>query len=113
MNKDCSISSVIAVLLLIAITVLAAGILTAAVLSSDIFSPADRDISAVLTVSGDTGYLVFPEDRGIEQIFLHSPEGEYMFSGIPPVMIPEHLLISPASISAEFGNGKEILLMRI
>ena len=113
MNKDCGISTVTAVILLIAITVLAAGILTVAVLSSDSYGAAGGDVSAVLTVLGDTGYLMYPANSGIEQISLHCPKGEYLFSGNPPVLIPERLLESPASLSARFGDGKETVLMRI
>lgn len=113
MDRDCGISTVTAVILLIAVTVLAGGILTAAVLSSDTFSSAEPKIPAVLTVSSGTGYLVFPEDSGVEQISLHCSEGEYIFSGTSPVLIPENLLKSPASISARFSNGKETVVMQI
>ena len=113
MNKDCGISSVTAAILLIAVTVLAAGVLTAAVLSSDIFSSAEPEISAVLTVSEGVGHLVFPDDAGIERIYLYSPNGEYVYSGLSPVLISEELLVSPASISAEFNNGRRAVLMRI
>lgn len=113
MNKDCGVSSVTAVILLIAVTVLAAGVLTAAVLSSDIFSSAEPEISAVLTTSDGFGHLVFPDDAGIKRIYLYSPKGEYAYSGVPPVIIPEDLLVSPASISAEFNDGRRAVLLQI
>lgn len=102
-----------AVILLIAVTVLAAGILTAAVLSSDLLSSAEPEISAVLTTSEGVGHLVFPDDAGIKRIYLYSPKGEYAYSGVPPVIIPEDLLVSPASISAEFSNGRRAVLLQI
>ena len=113
MDKDSGISTVTGVILLIAVTVLAGGILTAAVLSSDTFLSTEPAVSAELIVSEGDGFFVFPEDAGIEHIFLHSPKGEFLYSGTSPVMIPEELLESPASISAEFRDGKEMVLMRL
>ncbi|HJJ39034.1 MAG TPA: type IV pilin [Methanocorpusculum sp.] len=113
MDNDCGAATVTGVILLIAVTVLVGGILTAAVLSSDSFPSAEPAVSAVLTVSGSTASLVFPDDVGIEQICLHSSMGDYLFSGTSPVLIPEELLESPASISAEFSDGKETVLVRI
>ncbi|HJJ31842.1 MAG TPA: hypothetical protein O0X97_06310 [Methanocorpusculum sp.] len=113
MDKDCGAATVTGVILLIAVTVLAGGILTAAVLSSDTFLSAEPTLPAVLTVSEGFGHLVFPADAGIDAIYLRSPNGEFLFPSTSPVVIPEELLESPASISAEFRDGKEMVLMRL
>lgn len=111
MEKESGISTAAAVIILIAVTVLIAGIVTAAIVSANTQNPAQQ-LPCSLKITGDAGILTF-DDTGIEQIIVSTPSGKYVCEGKSPVQIPAQYLISPASVVAEYTDGSRTLVMRI
>lgn len=111
MKKESGISTAAAVIILIAVTVLIAGVVTAAIVSVNTQSTAQQ-LPCSIKITGDSGILTF-DDTGIERIIVSTPSGEYVCGGKSPVQIPVQYLISPASVTAEYTDGSRTMVMRI